>query len=135
MKFPRNRITLEWGRMEIDMVNAERTFGENVYRLMGQNGFSPDSLATALGYKVEEVRKFFDARLFLDDEERENIARVLNTTVENLYRETEPKGEGNYIEYRGSFSSEDNKNKILDLFDAYCDIQEILIEEGLKPSC
>ena len=114
------------------MVNAERTFGENVYRLMWHNGFNPDSLATILGYKVEEVRKFFDARLFLDDEEHENIARVLNTTVENLYREVEPKPEGNYIEYRGSFSSGDNKNKILDLFDAYCDIQEILIEEGLK---
>ena len=117
------------------MVNAERTFGENVYRLMGQNGLNPESLAETLGYKVEEVRKFFDARLFLDDVERENIARVLNTTVESLYKEVEPKTEGNYIEYRGCLSSDDNKNKILDLFDAYCDIQEILIEEGLKPSC
>ena len=121
--------------MEIDMVNAERVFGENVYRLMIQNGFTPDSLASTLGYKVEEVRKFFDARLFLDDEERRNIASVLNTTVEDLYSAGESQTEGNYIEYRGKFTSEDNKNKILDLFDAYCDIQEILIEEGIKPSC
>lgn len=128
-------MPLEWGRMEIDMVNAERIFGENVYRLMCLNKFSPESLAEILGYKTDEVRKFFDARLFLDDTERENIARVLGTTVEDLYREVEPESEDSYIEYRGSFSSEDHKNKILDLFDAYCDIQEILIEEGIKPSC
>ena len=117
------------------MVNAERTFGENVYRLMIKNGFDSNSLATTLGYKADEVRKFFDARLFLDDEERKNIAKVLNTTVEDLYKEAEPEPEGNYIEYRGSFTSQDNKNLILDMFDTYCDIQEILIEEGIKPSC
>lgn len=121
-------------RMEIGMVNAERTFGENIYRLMVQNGFNPDTLAATLGYKTEEVRKFFDARLFLDDDERKNIANALHTTVEKLYEEVDPHAEGNYIEYRGDFTDKNNKNMILDLFDAYCDIQEILIEEGIKPS-
>ena len=116
------------------MVATERTFGENVYRLMYKKGYDPDSFASKLGYKTDEVRRFFDARIFLDDEERENIARVLDTTVEDLYKDSENSLEGNYIEYRGHFLSENNKKKILDLFDAYCDIQEILIEEGIKPS-
>jgi plasmid maintenance system antidote protein VapI len=121
--------------MEIDMVNADRIFGENVYRLMVKKGLNSNLLATALGYEADEVRKIFDARTFLDDEERKNIARVLDTTVENLYNNEELEAEGNYIEYRGSFTSQDNKKLILDMFDAYCDIQEILIEEGIKPSC
>jgi ribosome-binding protein aMBF1 (putative translation factor) len=121
--------------MEIDMVNADRIFGENVYRLMVKKGLNSNLLATALGYEADEVRKIFDARIFLDDEERKNIARVLDTTVENLYNNEELEAEGNYMEYRGNFTSQDNKKLILDMFDAYCDIQEILIEEGIKPSC
>lgn len=116
------------------MVATDRTFGENVYQLMYRKGYDPESFASKLGYKADEVRRFFDARIFLDDEERENIAKVLGTTLENLYKDIENMSEGNYIEYRGSFSSENNKKTILDLFDAYCDIQEILIEEGIKPS-
>ncbi len=38
------------------------------------------------------------------------------------------------LECRGEFSSEENKKKILDLFDTYCDVQEVLAEEGLKSS-
>ena len=117
------------------MVNADRVFGENVYRLMVKKGINSSMLATTLGYKEDEVRKIFDARLFLDDDERENIAKALDTTIDKLYNDAELETEGNYIEYRGSFTSEDNKNLILDMFDAYCDIQEILIEEGIKPSC
>lgn len=37
---------------------------------------------------------------------------------------------GGYIEYRGQFSERSNKDKILDIFDAYCDIQELLIAEA-----
>ena len=36
------------------------------------------------------------------------------------------------FECRGEFSSPENKKIILDLFDTYCDVQEVLAEEGLK---
>ena len=36
------------------------------------------------------------------------------------------------FEYRGEFSTEENTEAILDLFDVYCSVQEIIAEEGLK---
>lgn len=89
-----------------------------------------ETIAEHLGYSKYDLWKIMDGRLFLDEDEKEDIAKELNTTVEDLYI---PRSEQQYhdagcIECRGEFSNQDNKSRILDLLDAYCDVQELIAE-------
>lgn len=118
------------------MANKGRVFGRNMYYYMIEKKISPEELAGRLGYLVEEIRKIFDARLFVDRLEKKDIAEALGVSLEDLLDEKKiiPQDSRSLIEYRGEFSKEENKEHILDLFDMYCDIQELLIREGIKPS-
>lgn len=118
------------------IMNKSRVFGQNMHYYMKLKDVSVESLAQKLDYTVLELKKIFDARLFVDKEEKEDIAKALGVSIEDLMDANKklPHDETNLIEYRGNFSNEENKEKILDLFDIYCDIQESLIREGLKPS-
>lgn len=75
-----------------------------------------------------------DARMFLTADEKEHIAAELSIPLEQLY---EPQPDRVYenagcFECRGEFSNPINKKTIFDLFDTYCDVQEVLVEEGLR---
>ena len=115
------------------MKNKSRVFGRNMYYYMKEKSLSVRDLADKLGYLEEEIKKIFDARLFVDRLEKQEIADALGVSLDELMNEIViPHDERNLIEYRGEFSNEDNREYILDLFDMYCDIQEILIKEGKK---
>lgn len=118
------------------MREKSRVFGYNLRFFLNQKGMQPEQLAGKLGYSEHEVQKIMDARLYLDKQEQEQVAEALNVPLDILY---EPQDDQLYenvgcFEYRGEFSTADNKKTIFDLFDVYCDIQEVLAEEGLKPS-
>lgn len=118
------------------MGEKSRVFGNNLRFYLEQKKMSPEQLAEKLGYTEYEIQKMMDARLFLDRQEQEQIAEALDVTVDTLY---EVQGDKIYeavgcLECRGEFSVAENKKIILDLFDVYCDVQEVLAEEGLKPS-
>ena len=71
-----------------------------------------------------------DAQIILDRREREEIANALDVSLDDMFKE---KSEHDYelaqcFECRGHFENENNKKKILDLFDTYCDIQEMLTD-------
>lgn len=118
------------------MREKSRVFGNNLRFYLKQKGIQPAQLANKLGYSEYEVQKMMDARLFLDKQEQEQAAEALGVTVDVLYEALEDKLYENAgcLECRGEFSTVDHKKEILDLFDVYCDIQEVLAEEGLKPS-
>lgn len=118
------------------MINKNRVFGQNVYYNMMNKNSNVLYWAERLGFSEQDLRRIFDARLFLDTKEKEEIARALGVSMENLFDDNMeiPHDERSLIEYRGAFSKKENKEKILDLFDMYCDIQELLIRERLKPS-
>jgi hypothetical protein len=112
------------------MIEKNRLFGNNVkFSIVSQN-LNESSVAAHLGYSKYELWKIMDGRCFLDAEEKADIARELNTSVEILCTERNPEeyeGVG-CIECRGNFSSKQHKKEILDLFDIYCDIQELIAE-------
>lgn len=118
------------------MREKSRVFGNNLRFYLKQKGLQISQFANELGYSEYEVQKMMDARLFLDRQEQEEIARAVGVTVDSLYEVLEDKCYENAgcLECRGEFSTAENKKKILDLFDIYCDVQETLTEEGLKPS-
>lgn len=118
------------------MGRESRVFGSNLRFYLKQKEMQPQQLADRLGYSEYEIQKMMDARLFLDKQEQEQIASVLEVSLDTLYEplEDECYERAGCIECRGEFSTAENKKEILDLFDVYCDIQEVLAEEGLKPS-
>lgn len=116
------------------MSERSRVFGNNLRVYLKKKKMEPEQLAKRLGYSAQEVHRMMDARLFLTAEEKEQIAAELGVTVEALYEMQADRiyeNAGCY-ECRGEFSEASNKKIIFDLFDTYCDIQEVLIEEGIK---
>ena len=111
-----------------------RLFGNNLQVFLKKKNIPPEHLAEQLGYSVQEMRRIIDARLFLTMEEREDIANALGITIDDLYQVQDDKTYelAGCLECRGEFSRPEHKKKILDLFDVYCDVQELLDEEGLK---
>lgn len=118
------------------MDRKDRVFGNNLRFYSQQKGMQVGWIANKLGYSEYEVQKMMDARLFLDREEQEQVAKLLGVTVDMLYQPLEDKcyESAGCIECKGEFSTPAHKKEILDLFDIYCDVQEVLEEEGLKPS-
>ncbi|MDE7267086.1 MAG: helix-turn-helix domain-containing protein [Lachnospiraceae bacterium] len=118
------------------MKDTSRVFGSNLRYYLKQKGMQLGQIADKLGYSEYEIQKIMDARLFLDGHEKEQIAKALDMSVERLYvaLEDEVYESAGCLECRGKFSTAEHKKEVLDLFDVYCDIQETLTEEGLKPS-
>lgn len=116
------------------MSEKNRIFGNNIQVFLKDKGIQPECLAAQLGYSVQEIRRIMDARLFLTMKERQDIADALDVTIEELYQVQDDKTYemAGCLECRGEFSQPEHKKRILDLFDIYCDIQELLVEEGLK---
>ncbi len=112
------------------MNEMNRVFGNNVKLFIYNKKLDEQVVAEHLNYSQYDLWKIMDGRLFLDDDEKQDIAKELQTTVEELYI---PRSEMEYhdagcMECRGEFSSADNKKHILDLLDVYCDIQELIAE-------
>lgn len=118
------------------MREKSRVFGYNLRFYLKQRKMQPSQLADYLGYSEYEIQKMMDARLFLDRQEQEEIADAIGVSVDELYEVLDDKcyEDAGCLECRGEFSTAENKKKILDLFDFYCDVQEVLAEENLKPS-
>lgn len=83
-----------------------------------------------MGYSEEDIQRIIDARLYISIDEKERIASAIGVTVEDLTVDHSGLsfGELGYMECREEFSSRESLNEILDRFDAYCDIQELLAE-------
>ncbi len=118
------------------MREKSRTFGNNLRFYLNQRGVAPKQFAEQVGYSEYEIQRLMDGRLFLDRQEQQQLASALGLSTEDLYeRLTDEEYErAGCMECRGEFSTMENKNVSLNLFDVYCDIQEALEEEGLKPS-
>ena len=119
------------------MSEKSRIFGNNLRVFLKERGLKPEHLAKQLGYSAQEIRRIMDARLFLTMEEKQEIANALNVTLDSFYqiRDDKTYERAGCLECRGEFSDPEHKKKVLDLFDIYCDVQELLAEEELKKIC
>lgn len=102
-----------------------RVFGQNLSFYMDKQGISPEEMAEELGYTVNEIYNIIDARQYVSMAEKKNIANILKISVDDLITENNT-FDNPCLECRGNFTTLENKNLILDLFDSYCDIQQLL---------
>ena len=109
-------------------MRSERILGSNIKLLLNERGVSTEEFAESLGYSFFDVQKLCDARLFTTEDDIKDIANYFNVAVEDLYfdqGDSKYTGEG-FIHCIGQFKSYENKQKVLDIFDMYCDLKESL---------
>lgn len=112
------------------MGKVDRIFGNNIKYYLWKKNVNASEFASELGYSLFDLCRIEDARAYLEQTEKEAIANAIGLTLEEMYEE---KDEAEYelagcFECRGYFSDLNNKKLILDLFDVYCDVQEMLID-------
>ena len=111
------------------MKSHNRFWGQNLSVYMKQKGMSVSDIASKTGYSEEEIKRIIESRLFINSSEKEAFAKTLSVSTEDFSKVPSDKEleESGYMECRGKFSSTNNREKILDMFDAYCDIQELVL--------
>lgn len=109
-------------------MNAARILGDNIKLLLKENGISKEAFANALGYSVSEVERLCDARLATTEEDIQDIAAYFSCEPEELFaRKDEKAYEGaGFLHCMGQFKNPDDREKILNIFDMYCDVIEAL---------
>lgn len=109
-------------------MDKARVLGDNIRLLLAQSDNRKEAFAENLGYSPLDVEKLCDARLFTTEEDVKDIAEFFAIELEQLYiRQDESvyKGEG-FLHCMGQFKRPENREKILDIFDMYCDMKEAL---------
>ena len=111
------------------MNSQGRVFGRNLSYYMNKKGINRAALAKKMGYTEEDIQRIIDGRLFIRLSEKQAFSDELDVPLSDLTDEQKdiPLDQYGCIECRGMFSSDASRNKILDLFDAYCDIQEMIV--------
>lgn len=112
-------------------MDAARVLGNNITLLLRKKNIPKETFANALGYSVPEVQKLCDARLFTTDEDVEDIAEYFDVTRSELCTDLGDDvytGDG-FMHCMGKFHNPENKEKILDFFDMYCDMKEALARQ------
>lgn len=112
------------------MSEKNRVFGFNLKYFLWEKGIDASNFAKQLGYSLSDLWRIEDARALLGKAECQEIADALQVSLDEMYQE---RAEVDYeraecFECRGHFENPDNKKVILDLFDTYCDVQEMLAD-------
>lgn len=113
------------------MRKDRRLFGNNLKVLLVEKEITTEEFAQMIGCTEYNICQIIDARIFLDADEEEQVARSLGVSVESMYleREFSEYEKAGCIECRGRFSNPENKKLVLDLLDIYCDVQEVVTDE------
>lgn len=109
-------------------MNEARVIGNNIRLLLNNSGIEKSVFADALGYSLMDVDKLCDARLFTTEEDIQDIANFFAINPSDLLvckDDSEYKGNG-FLHCMGKFTNPENKEKILSIFDMYCDLKESL---------
>ncbi len=105
-----------------------RVIGDNIKLLLQQKNIEKKVFAEAMGYSPYDIAKICDGRLFITDEQLNKIASFFHVSKEVMMKrcdENQYTGAG-FMECMGTFKKEDNKDKVLDILDMYCDLKETL---------
>ncbi len=109
-------------------MRQERTIGNNCRLLLQKSGVSEEVFARELGYSNLDVKKLLDGRIFTTDRDIQDIANYFHVSANDiLIDQGNEKYEGSgFMHCMGNFTDDANKDKILDIFDMYCDLKEML---------
>lgn len=109
-------------------MSGARIFGDNIKLLLKENRISKEEFADKLGYSTDEVDRLCDARLAVTDGDIRDIADFFSCSVDSMFvrrDESEYVGMG-FLHCMGQFKDPEDREKVLNIFDMYCDLLEAL---------
>lgn len=71
------------------MRKARRLFGNNLKAFLVEKGITTEEFAQMIGCTEYNVCQIIDARIFLDTDEEERIAEMLEVSLKSMYLERE----------------------------------------------
>lgn len=105
-----------------------RMLGRNIQIDIAKQGISEEQLAESLGYTSREMKRIYEGKHMLLQNDIKAIAKALGEDVEDLM---EKRGNEEYaaaFDCMGHFSSEENEDFILDLMDIYVEVKEKVLK-------
>ena len=109
-------------------MKEERVIGNNIQVLLKNANKKKKEMASSLGYSDEDIIRICEGRLYLSTDELDDIADYFGISLDDLceQRPVEEYEEAGCIHYNHHFKEQSNLDKIMDLFDLICDIEEAL---------
>lgn len=109
-------------------MKTARIIGENVKYFLKVKKITQEKLAEDLDSTVEGVKKLCDGRLILIKKTQKRIADCLAISLDELktIRDNADYEGNEFMHCMGNFKYPDNKEKLLELLDIYCDVKEAL---------
>lgn len=105
-----------------------RVIGNNCKIQLEKNNIDKPTFAEKIGYDEYDVEKLLDGRLFVSEDDLRDIATELKISVSELCTDcgNQVYMNSGFIHCMGPFKHAENQEEILDIFDMYCDLQEVL---------
>lgn len=107
-------------------MEQSRYVGHNITLLMEEKKVDIEKLASEIGYSVNDFKRLLDARLVMMPETVKKIASILNVNIMDILTERENSEYQVFVDCMTEFQHPENKDKILDIIDQYCNLQELL---------
>ena len=109
-------------------MKEQRILGNNIQVLLKEKGTERETMAEALGYSESDVIRICEGRSYVSMNEIGEIAEYFGVSVgEMLQRKSDDIYQNaGCIHYNHPFKEEQNLDRIMDLFDLVCDIEEAL---------
>lgn len=109
-------------------MKEQRVLGNNIQVLLKEQGDNKELMAETLGYSEADLVRICEGRSYVSMNEIGEIAAYFGVTVDEMLQR---KSDDIYqsvgcIHYNHTFKEEQNLDKIMDLFDLVCDIEEAL---------
>ena len=105
-------------------MDRSRMLGRNIQLDMEKHDISEAEFASNLGFSIAELKKILEGKMLLAKKDVENIAQHLQETYDELVRERTREEYESIFDCMGSFSNEENEDKILNLIDMYIELKE-----------
>lgn len=109
-------------------MDRSRMLGRNIQLDMEKKSISEKDFASTLGYSLDELRKIFEGKMIIARNDLEKIARCLSESYEELISVRTKDEYEAVFDCMGSFSDEENEDKMLDFIDMYIELKERVCE-------
>lgn len=105
-------------------MDRSRMLGRNIQLDMAKKGIPEEVFASELGYTISELKKLLEGKMIIARKDLENIAKCLGESFEELTIVRRAEEYEAIFDCMGSFSDEENEDRILNLIDMYIELKE-----------
>lgn len=105
-----------------------RELGYTIHQAVAGDFQKEHEIRSALNLSEFEAKRLYAGRLFLTSSDIKKVAGILNIPAKELVRIDTANYDKNVVHCMSDFNDRNNREKILDLINAYIDVREALAD-------